>query len=132
MNYREKMKEYLKEPDEHSSQWGRWGILNKEQRDLIKRLLNEMDNADDVIKHQYFEIERLNNIIFNQNKRNSHQRIANDNLQNKNKELHSIIKEVREYITSYINQFNGVYPPVDMRYLDLHKLLDILKGENNE
>ena len=40
------------------------------------------------------EIERLNNIIFNQNKRNSHQRIANDNLQNKNKELNNIINEL--------------------------------------
>lgn len=63
MNYRERMKEYLKEPDEHSSQYGKWAILNREQRDLIKRLLREMDSADEVIKHQYFEIERLNNII---------------------------------------------------------------------
>ena len=63
MNYRERMKEYLKEPNEYSSQYGKWGLLNKEQRDLIKRLLREMDNADEVIKHQYFEIERLNNII---------------------------------------------------------------------
>ena len=59
MNYREKMKEYLKEPDEHSSQWGRWGILNKEQRDLIKRLLREMDSADVVIKNQFEENEEL-------------------------------------------------------------------------
>ena len=59
MNYRERMKEYLKEPDEYSSQWGKWGILNKEQRDLIKRLLKEMDGADEVIKNQFFEIERL-------------------------------------------------------------------------
>ena len=39
------------------------------------------------------------------------------------------IEKTIEYIESYINQFNGVYPPVDMRYLDLHKLLGILKGE---
>ena len=57
-----------------------------------------------------------------------HSKILLDYIQQKE----NIIKEVREYITSYINQFNGVYPPVDMRYLDLHKLLDILKGENNE
>ena len=63
MNYRERMKEYLKEPNEYSSQYGKWAILNREQRDLIKRLLREMDSADEVIKHQYFEIERLNNII---------------------------------------------------------------------
>ena len=63
MNYRERMKEYLKEPDEYSSQYGKWGILNREQRDLIRRLLREMDSADEVIKQQYEEIERLNNII---------------------------------------------------------------------
>lgn len=55
------MKEYLKESDEYSSQWGKWGTLNKEQRDLIKRLLREMDSADEVIKKQFFAIERLNN-----------------------------------------------------------------------
>ena len=59
MNYREKMREYLKEPDEYSSQYGKWGDLNREQRQMITRLLNEMDNADEVIKHQFFEIERL-------------------------------------------------------------------------
>ena len=37
-----------------------------------------------------------------------------------------------EYIYNYINQFNGVYPIADMRYLDLHKLLDILKGVDKE
>lgn len=63
MNYREKMKEYLKEPDEYSSDWGRWGILNKEQRTLIRRVLDEMDSADEVIKHQFEEIETLTNII---------------------------------------------------------------------
>lgn len=63
MNYRERMKEYLKEPNEYSSQYGKWAMLNREQRYLIKRLLREMDSADEVIKHQYFEIERLNNII---------------------------------------------------------------------
>ena len=46
-----------------------------------------------------------------------------------NKRLHSIIIEVRDYIESYINQFNGVYPPVDMRYLDLNKILEILDKE---
>ena len=43
--------------------------------------------------------------------------------------LENIIKEVRKYITSYINQFNGVYPIADMRYLDLNKILEILDKE---
>ena len=50
MNYREKMREYLKEPNEICNHYGKWGILNKEQRDLITRLLNEMDGADNYIK----------------------------------------------------------------------------------
>lgn len=49
MNYREKMREYLKEPNEICNHYGKWGILNKEQRDLITRLLNEMDVVDNYI-----------------------------------------------------------------------------------
>ena len=60
-NYREKMREYLKEPNEYSNQYGKWGILNREQRQLIGRLLNEMDNADVVIKKQYEEKQQLIN-----------------------------------------------------------------------
>ena len=49
VNYREKMREYLKEPNEICNHYGKWGILNKEQRNLITRLLNEMDGADNYI-----------------------------------------------------------------------------------
>lgn len=116
MNYREKMKEYLKEPDEHSSQWGRWGILNKEQRDLIKRLLNEMDNADDVIKHQYFEIERLNKQIEEYQK-------ALDETVSEKVDLHSIINKIRNY----------VYKPIDKEWGDILCIIeDGLRGSDKE
>lgn len=59
MNYREKMKEYLKEPNEICNHYGKWGILNKEQRDLITRLLNEMDGADNYIIKLHQENARL-------------------------------------------------------------------------
>ena len=71
------MREYLKEPNEYSSQYGKWGILNSEQRQLINRLLNEMDNADIVIKKQYEEKQQL--ISFLEDK----------------------IKEYKEYIDTY-------------------------------
>ena len=58
----------------------------------------QKENRYQAIQVVLKEIERLNNIIFNQNKRNSHQRIANDNLQNKNKELNNIINELEKYI----------------------------------
>lgn len=59
MNYREKMKEYLKEPNEICNHYGKWGILNREQRDLITRLLNEMDGADNYIIKLHQENEQL-------------------------------------------------------------------------
>lgn len=63
MNYREKMKEYLKEPNEICNHYGKWGILNREQRDLITRLLNEMDGADNYIKKIQQENKRLKDKI---------------------------------------------------------------------
>ena len=63
MNYREKMREYLKEPNEICNHYGKWGILNKEQRDLITRLLNEIDWADNYIIKLQQENEQLKNKI---------------------------------------------------------------------
>ena len=63
VNYREKMREYLKEPNEICNHYGKWGILNREQRDLITRLLNEMDGADNYIKKIQQENERLKDKI---------------------------------------------------------------------
>lgn len=63
MNYREKMREYLKEPNEICNHYGKWGILNREQRDLITRLLNEMDGADNYIKKIQQENARLKDKI---------------------------------------------------------------------
>lgn len=65
MNYREKMREYLTEPGVNGSAigYGRWGALNPEQRKMIRRLLDEMDSADEYIKHQYLENEKNKAII---------------------------------------------------------------------
>ena len=63
MNYREKMREYLKEPNEICNHYGKWGILNREQRDLITRLLNEMDGADNYIIKLQQENARLKDKI---------------------------------------------------------------------
>lgn len=63
MNYREKMREYLKEPNEICNHYGKWGILNREQRDLITRLLNEMDGADNYIIKLHQENARLKDKI---------------------------------------------------------------------
>ena len=59
VNYREKMREYLKEPNEICNHYGKWGILNREQRDLITRLLNEMEREDNYIKKMQQENAQL-------------------------------------------------------------------------
>ena len=63
VNYREKMREYLKKTNEIWNNYGKWGILNKEQRDLITRLLNEMDGANNYITNLQQENARLKDKI---------------------------------------------------------------------
>lgn len=63
MNYREKMRKAIECPQFGNIDYGEWGSLRLDQRKDIKRLLDEMDRADEVVKHQYFEIERYKNII---------------------------------------------------------------------
>jgi archaellum component FlaC len=46
-----------------------------------------------------------------------------------NKRLHSIIEEVREYIESFKKIYEGHYPYIDTRHLDLNKILEILDKE---
>lgn len=65
MNYREKMRKFIECPQFGNLGYGRWGALNIEQRELIKRLLDEIDSADEYIKNLYLKNERLKNIINN-------------------------------------------------------------------
>lgn len=58
MNYREKLRENIKCPQFGDITYGRLGSLKYEDRKSIKRLLDEMDRADEVIKKQYFEIDK--------------------------------------------------------------------------
>ena len=50
--------EYVK-----SNPYGKWGILNIEQRRFIKELCNSWLILDEATNNQTKEIERLNNII---------------------------------------------------------------------
>lgn len=61
MNYREKLRKAVECPQFGNINYGEYGALRLDQRKNIKRLLDEMDRADEVVKHQFFEIERLNN-----------------------------------------------------------------------
>lgn len=71
MNYREKLRKAIECPQFRDKDYGEWGALNLEQRRLIKRLLDELDNSDDYVKKIYLEnikqkevIDKLSEIIY--------------------------------------------------------------------
>ena len=59
MNYRERMRKAVECPQFGNLDYGEWGALNLNQRRDIKRLLDEMDRADEYIKTLYFKNENL-------------------------------------------------------------------------
>ena len=87
----------------------------KERLDILKERLDDL----------FTENQRLKQLC------DRYEKEHNNEFKEWQKATKRIDKAV-EYIDNYINQFNGVYPTVDMRYLDLHKLLDILKGVDKE
>lgn len=63
MNYRERLREDIKCPQFGDITYGRLGSLKYEDRKSIKRLLDEMDRADEVIKKQYFELDKYKIVL---------------------------------------------------------------------
>lgn len=60
MNYREKIRKAIECPQLNNVvRYGEWGALTLEQRKYIKRLLDELDNADDYCKRVYLENQGL-------------------------------------------------------------------------
>lgn len=59
MNYRERIRKSIECPQFGNETYGEWGALNLEQRKYIKRLLDELDRADNYIKSVYLENEQL-------------------------------------------------------------------------
>lgn len=59
MNYRERIRKAIACPQFGNETYGEWGILNLEQRSYIKRLLDELDSADNYFKMVYLENQEL-------------------------------------------------------------------------
>lgn len=59
MNYRSYMREAIKSPIDGTSavEFGKWAILNQEQRKMIGRLLDEMDSFDEAYKTLWMKYE---------------------------------------------------------------------------
>ena len=59
MNYREKIRKAIECPQLNNTRYGEWGALTLEQRKYIKRLLDELDSADNYFKKVYLENKQL-------------------------------------------------------------------------
>lgn len=59
MNYRDKIRKSIECPQFGNSSYGEWGALRIEQRRNIKRLLDELDSADNYIVKMYKENKQL-------------------------------------------------------------------------
>ena len=59
MNYRERIRKAIECPEFGNERYGEWGALNLEKRKLIKRLLDELDSADNCVKSLYLENKEL-------------------------------------------------------------------------
>ena len=60
---RKQIREAIACPQLGGTTYGKWGALNLEQRKYIKRLLNELDSADNYIKKLYFENQKQKEVI---------------------------------------------------------------------
>lgn len=59
MNYREKIRKAIECPQFNNTRYGVWGALTFEQRKYIKKLLDELDSADNYFKKVYLENQEL-------------------------------------------------------------------------
>ena len=60
---RKQIREAIACPQLGGTTYGKWGALNLEQRKYIKRLLNELDSADNYIKKLYLENQKQKEVI---------------------------------------------------------------------
>ena len=63
MNYIEKIRKAIECPQLNNTRYGEWGALTLEQRKYIKRLLDELDSADNCVKRLYFENKKQKEVI---------------------------------------------------------------------
>lgn len=96
MNYREKIRKAIECPQLTNSKYGELGALNIEQRRDIKRLLDELDDADNYIKRLYKENEQLKEKL----NCDLHWALKYDELHQENKQL----KEQRDELKILVNK----------------------------
>lgn len=120
------IKENIKCPQFGDANYGKWGALKIEQKITYKQLIEVIESADEVIKKQIKEKERLNNII---NK-------AIEYIENiedlKLKWVSDSIVDIVGY--KKIEDLDNKYHNLEGCFIEINKhyLLDILKGDDKE
>lgn len=108
MNYREKIRKAIECPSFGDTAYGEWGALTLEQRKYIKRLLDELDSADNYFKNVYLENKKLKENyerIYNENCILREKHNINDiDLLDKNQELKKQLHEASLTIQEMIEQ----------------------------
>ena len=110
MNYREKIRKAIECPQFGNETYGEWGALRFEQRVLIKRLLDELDSADNCFKKVYLENQELkkqleekeNKYIPGEYAKNEYTKTFDENilLKNQQKELIEYLEDEIEKVTT--------------------------------
>ena len=78
MNYRDKIRKSIECPQLCNSSYGEWGLLRIDQKRNIKRLLDELDSADDYIKKLYKEKKELIDYLKKEKKEQEYKKNTSD------------------------------------------------------
>ena len=108
MNYREKIRKAIECPQFGNETYGEWGALRYEQRVLIKRLLDELDGADNLILILKKENQELKADY------GTKAQVERDLLMEENQELKKQLEELESIVglrqkRNLINKFNKEY-----------------------
>lgn len=137
MNYREKIRKAIECPQLNNTRYGEWGTLTLEQRKYIKRLLDELDNADNFVKKLYFENKQLKEqLLVNQTNEETFRLEMEDITKTLGLDEDTIFDDVKAYVRilkdnwnelkEYIRK-NIIYDDVGMKILDPSPLEDYMQ-----
>ncbi|MBO5476158.1 MAG: hypothetical protein J6A15_00195 [Clostridia bacterium] len=105
MNYREKIRKAIECPQFGNGHYGEWGALNLEQRKYIKRLLDELDSADNYIKKLYLENQKQKDKIDGIYEERTY---LYNKLSVENEQLNSLVNSYQEEIRQLKKQLEDI------------------------
>lgn len=101
MNYIEKIRRAIECPQFENENYGEWGTLNLEQRKYIRKLLYDLDIADNCSKDLYFENKQLKD---NWNKLKEHFEFLKINSTGGNREFMEDIVSLMQELERGVNK----------------------------